>query len=85
MNIEAKATNGPRQRVSEAALEKVALDTLGGAKRTPEGLQRNVVLTLEFPGSMGKQYVRLTTDAATQLIARLTQSLGAALVAFGGE
>ena len=77
--IQAVATNGPRQRVCESALERVTITTLGTKKHTPDGYVRAVTVMLEFPGKEGKQPVRLTTDAATHLIACLTASLGAAL------
>lgn len=77
--IQAHATDGPRQRLCESALERCTVTTMGGAKRTKDGTERTVVVMLEFPGKQGKQPIRLTTDAATHLIARLTQSLGAAL------
>jgi len=77
--VEGHATNGPRQRIAESALERVTITTLGCKKRTPEGIERSVSLMLEFPGKEGKQPVRLSVEAATRLIACLTASLGAAL------
>ena len=85
MATKAQATNGPRQRIAESAMEDCTLSTMGCAKHDKErGTVRTVVVMVEFPGKEGKQPIRMTTDAATQFIACLTASLGAALTARAG-
>lgn len=77
--IKAQATDAPRQRVSASALQDVTITTLGGSTRTEYGTQPSVTIMLEFPGTAGKLPIRMTPENATKLIARLMQSLSAAL------
>jgi hypothetical protein len=77
--IDALATDGPRERVSKAALKDCTISTLGTATRDGD---RSVTMMLEFDDAAGRKLpVQLSVSSTIRLIAALMQSLGIAQAA----